>query len=54
MSKNMKGKQAGSKNSQYGTMWIYNKKLEQCKKIKKQEKIPDGWKKGRKMSFKKE
>lgn len=36
---------SGTKNSQYGTMWITNGS--QNKKIKKSELIPQGWKKGR-------
>ena len=36
-------------NSQYGTMWI-NNGIE-CKKIKKDEPIPDGWNRGRKIKF---
>ena len=39
----------GSKNSQYGTMWITNG-LEN-KKIKKVDNIPDGWYKGRKINI---
>lgn len=39
--------QAGEKNSQYGTMWI-NNGIE-AKKIKKDEFIPEGWQKGRKL-----
>ena len=41
----------GEKNSQFGTMWITNN-LEN-KKIKKTDIIPDGYHKGRKMSFNK-
>ena len=37
----------GSKNSQFGTIWITNGK--ENKKIKKDEKIPEGWSKGRKL-----
>jgi len=39
--------QRGSINSQFGTMWITNGK--ESKKIKKDEIIPEGWKKGRRM-----
>jgi group I intron endonuclease len=35
----------GEKNSQYGTMWINDGVV--CKKIKKHEEIPTGWKRGR-------
>ena len=38
--------QQGSKNSQYGTMWITNG--EKNRKIKKVDSIPEGWYKGRK------
>lgn len=41
----MKERQSGKGNSQYGTMWIH-RGLEN-KKIKKNEAIPEGWKKGR-------
>ncbi len=40
--------QQGSKNSQYGTMWITNGK--ENKKIKKDQEIPEGWYKGRTMN----
>ena len=43
--------QKGKGNSQYGTMWIMNLELKQCKKIKKTDSIPDGWVKGRKYKF---
>jgi hypothetical protein len=36
----------GKKNSQYGTCWITNGS--ENRKIKKEDKIPDGWSKGRK------
>lgn len=38
--------QKGSGNSQYGTMWITNEV--ESKKIRKDEEIPEGWRKGRK------
>lgn len=41
------GHAQGEKNSQYGTMWITNE-IEN-KKIRKDETIPDGWRKGRKV-----
>lgn len=37
--------QKGGKNSQFGTCWITNG--EENKKIKKEDKIPDGWRLGR-------
>ena len=46
ISESVKGKHNGSKNSQYGTMWIYNLELKENKKIKKTDSIPDGWIKG--------
>ena len=39
--------QQGSKNSQYGTMWITDG--EKNRKIKKVDSIPEGWYKGRKV-----
>lgn len=47
MSNSHKGKHIGSKNSQYGTMWITNGV--ESVKVKKDYVIPDGWYKGRKM-----
>lgn len=41
--------QIGDKNSQFGTMWIMNAKSGESKKIKKDDLIPDGWVKGRKI-----
>lgn len=41
--------QKGEKNSQYGTMWINNGTIN--KKIKKDEPIPAGWNRGRKIKF---
>jgi hypothetical protein len=49
MSKSHQGKHDGEKNTQYGTMWITNG-IEN-KKIKKEENIPEGWNKGRKIKF---
>ena len=46
--------QKGKKNSQYGTMWIYNLELQENKKIKKEDfsSFEDlGWQKGRKMKW---
>jgi hypothetical protein len=37
----------GEKNSSFGSMWITNGV--ESKKIKKDDLIPDGWRKGRKM-----
>jgi hypothetical protein len=39
--------QQGEKNSQYGTMWITDGTKEGTYRIKKGEKIPDGFRKGR-------
>ena len=47
MNESAKGKHDGDKNSQYGTMWINNGT--ENKKIKKDELIPTGWSKGRKI-----
>jgi len=44
----MRGKQTGLDNSQYGSCWITNGIT--SKKIKKDDPIPDGWNRGRKMS----
>jgi|688.fasta_scaffold1124452_1 hypothetical protein len=43
--------QQKEKNSQYGTMWIYNLELQESKKINKEDVIPKGWLKGRKIKF---
>lgn len=45
-------KQAGENNSQFGTIWVYNKELSLFKKIKKEEFEvfeKDGWVRGRKI-----
>lgn len=39
--------QKGSRHNQFGTMWIFNRKLQRSKKIKKTDIIPIGWEKGR-------
>lgn len=44
-------KQKGSNNSNYGNMWIYSLEEKMCKCISKEEVIPEGWYKGRKMKF---
>ena len=44
-------KQKGSNNSQYGMMWIYSLEEKISKRINKNEVIPEGWYKGRKMKF---
>jgi hypothetical protein len=46
--------QQGSKNSQFGTCWIFNDETKQCIKIKNTEinfYLINGWTKGRKMKF---
>lgn len=54
MSESSLGKGSGEKNSQFGTMWIYNIDLKESKKINKED-FPtweqDGWLKGRKIKF---
>ena len=47
MSESAKGKHIGSKNSQFGTMWITDDMIN--KKIKKTDSMPHGWHAGRKM-----
>lgn len=43
--------QKGSKNSQYGTMWINNPELKESKRIPKDSPLPDGWIKGAKFKW---
>jgi hypothetical protein len=43
--------QSGSGNSQFGKIWIYSTEQKICKKIFKNEPIPEGWNKGRRMKF---
>ena len=43
----LQGHQLGDKNSQYGTIWVTNGI--QNKKIKKEQNIPQGWRRGRKL-----
>jgi len=45
MSNSQKGKQEGTLNSQFGTIWITNEVLNL--KIKKENPIPEGWRRGR-------
>ena len=47
-----KPKNVGKENSQYGTMWIHSLELKVSKRINKNDDIPEGWYKGRKMKFK--
>ncbi len=42
---------SGKNNSQYGTMYIYNLELKESKRISKDDPIPNGWLKGRKIIF---
>ena len=44
-------KQTGKGNSQYGKMWIHNLELKESKRILKDDPIPEGWLKGRKIKF---
>lgn len=56
MSKVMSEKQSGSKNSQFGKIWVYNLELKESKKIEKNELdlyLRSGWSRGRKMKFQK-
>ena len=39
----------GEKNSSFGTMWITNPTTNESKKMQKNEKLPSGWVKGRKL-----
>ncbi|AZU98596.1 putative GIY-YIG family Seg-like homing endonuclease [Acinetobacter phage AbTZA1] len=41
--------QQGEKNSQFGKMWIHSLELRKSTRINKDEPIPEGWNKGRKM-----
>lgn len=46
--------QKGKKNSQYGTCWVYNSKINENKKVKKTEVeywLDKGWVRGRKIKF---
>jgi hypothetical protein len=43
--------QSGDKNSQFGTTWIYSMNEKRSIKISKEDSIPDGWYKGRKIKF---
>jgi hypothetical protein len=57
MSLRSKGKGEGIKNSQYGSMWIYNLEIKENKKIKKENFLlyeKQGWISGRRMIFNRE
>ena len=43
------GHQKGSKNSNYGKIWIHNLELKISKCIPKEQPVPDGWLLGRKI-----
>lgn len=52
MKKSHIGKHVGSKNSQYGTVWMYNEDLRLSKKVQRTDMndwLLTGWKQGRKM-----
>lgn len=44
-------KQKGEGNNQFGTSWIYNEELRECKKLPKGEDLPEGWEYGRVFDF---
>lgn len=46
-----KPKNIGKENPQYGMMWIYSLEEKVSKRISKNDFIPEGWYKGRKMKF---
>ena len=46
-----KPKNIGKENPQYGTIWIYSLEEKVSKRINKNDAIPDGWYKGRKIKF---
>lgn len=41
---------SGEKNSHYGKVWIYNENTNESVRISKEDKIPEGWRKGRAIS----
>lgn len=45
------GHQQGEKNSQFGSRWIHNPVTLENKKIRKDDIIPEGWNKGRKIKM---
>lgn len=47
----MSFKQAGEGNNQFGTSWVYNEELRECKKLPKGKDLPEGWKYGRVNDF---
>ena len=48
----MSKKYSGKGNNQYGTIWAYNEKLQECKKFSKGSDIPEGWEYGRVINWK--
>lgn len=46
-----KGHSKGSKNPQFGKMWIHSLTEKKSKMIDKNDSIPEGWSKGRKLQF---
>ena len=44
-------RQSGKNNNQYGKMWIYSDIERKCTRIPKDQPIPRGWIKGRKIKF---
>ena len=44
-------KQTGKGNNQFGTHWVYNEELRECKKIPKGDDLPEGWVYGRVFDF---
>lgn len=45
---------SGEGNPQFGTRWIYSDELQESKKIRATDDIPEGWQLGRKIKFNKD